>query len=138
MDNGSGDYLGFLYVILLFIGIIVVFFLLTVLIEAVVLNRLGWDRYRRTLWYSFIANLISIIVMFLIGEQVGATVLGRDFDPRPVSILMNYVIQVVVEVVVLLIIAKRGIAVTVSHTLLANSVSVAILSVLIALLGYFV
>lgn len=138
MTNGSDSYLGFFYVLLIFTGIILVFFLLSVLIEAAVLSRLRWGRYRRTLWYSFVANLISIIVMFLVGEQVGATVLGRDLDPQPISILMNYVIQVLVEMVVLLIIARRGIARTVSHTLVANLVSVAILSVLIASLSYFV
>lgn len=138
MTNGSDSYLGFFYVLLIFTGIILVFFLLSVLIEAAVLSRLRWGRYRRTLGYSFVANLIPIIVMFLVGEQVGATVLGRDFDPQPISILMNYVIQGLVEVVVLLIIARRGIARTASHTLVANLVSVAILSVLIASLSYFV
>ena len=55
-----------LIVMALSLGALLLFFFVIVLLEGVVLRLIRWDNFKRSLWGSFLMNLVSTLVGFLV------------------------------------------------------------------------
>ena len=122
MENNP-NYIALFCLLLFFAGLAVGFFILSVIVEATVLYKLEWNRFRWSLRDSLLMNLCSTSLLFFLGGHIGVSVLALESASGPGSYVLNLLLQVLIEGGVLLLIARQPLSETVRVTVIANVVS---------------
>lgn len=122
---------GLIILVLLGFGLVILFAVM--LVEALVLRRLGWGVLWRCLVDSFLMNSTSALVGVILGGLLRIDLaLGRASGLVGFLLLISLALSVIVEAGVISLVRKRDFRETLKPVLKVNLASYALLVVLIA------
>jgi hypothetical protein len=122
---------GLIILVLLGFGLVILFAVM--LLESLVLRRLGWGSVWRCLVDSFLMNLSSALVGVILGGLLRIDLaLGRASGLVGFLLLVSLALSVIVEASVISLVRKRDFRETLKPVLKVNLASYALLVVLIA------
>ncbi|HLF37507.1 MAG TPA: hypothetical protein VI520_06205 [Anaerolineales bacterium] len=122
---------GLIILVLLGLGLVILFAVM--LLESLVLRRLGWGSIGRCLVDSFVMNLASALVGVILGWVLRIDLyLGRSSGLVGILLLASLALSVIVEAGLISMVRKREFGETLRPVLRVNVASYALLVVLIA------